>query len=166
MAVPAAPALKVTPDGRAPDSENVGVAVPVAATANVPAVPAVKVVNAAEVITNGAVVTAKVNSWVAVPALLAALSVMWKVPSLAVVRVPPKVAVPLPLSTKLTPAGNAPDSDNAGVGVPVAITMNDAGCPTVNVVEVAELNAGGAVTVNVNAWVVVPPVLVAENVKS
>ena len=72
----------------------------------------------------------------------------------------------MPLSTKLSPEGKAPDSENVGVGVPGAMTVNDAGWPPVNVVEVAELNAGGAVTVKVKAWVVVPVGPVAKKVKS
>ena len=80
VAVPAAPALKVTPDGSAPDSDSVGVGMPVAVIAKVPAVPEVKVVEAAEVINNDPLVTVKVNSWVEVATLLAAVNVRSKVP--------------------------------------------------------------------------------------
>ena len=44
------PVLKVTPEGRAPDSERVGVGEPLAVTVNEPAVPTVKVVLLALVI--------------------------------------------------------------------------------------------------------------------
>ena len=58
-----------------------------------------------------------------------------------------------------------PDSESVAAGVPVVLTTNIAGWPSVNVVEGAEVNAGGAVTVRVKAWVVVPSVVVAEKVK-
>ena len=47
-----------------------------------------------------------------------------------VAGVPDKVAVPLPLSLKVTGLGNDPDSLNAGVGEPVVVTVNDPAVPT------------------------------------
>ena len=38
--------------------------------------------------------------------------------------VPASVAVPSPLSTKVTPVGRAPVSLSAGVGNPVVVTVN------------------------------------------
>ncbi len=52
------------------------------------------------------------------PAPLCAVIVKWYV-SLAV-GAPLRVAVPLPLSLKMTPFGNAPDTDKLDVGEPVA----------------------------------------------
>ena len=166
VAVPAVPALKVTPEGSAPDSDSVGVGVPVAVTVNVPAVPAVNVVDAALVITCDPLITVRVNGWVVVPAVLVAVRIRGNVPSPAELNVPASVAVPVPVpAVKVTPAGRVPDSDSVGVGVPVAVTVNDAGWPTVNVVDVKEVNSGTDVTVSVNACVVLPAELVAEMVK-
>ena len=69
---------------------------------------------------------------------------------------PARVAVPLPLSVKVTPDGSAPDSVNAAVGLPVVVTENDPAVPTVKVVEVALVMAGAvgaALTVRVKLWV-------------
>ena len=50
--------------------------------------------------------------------------------------VPERVAVPLPLSTKVTPVGSAPVSLSAEVGNPVVVTVNVPAVPVVNVVAV------------------------------
>ena len=66
---------RVTPEGRGPVSVNpIGVS-PVAVTAKVPALPTVKVVDAAEVNTGGVAVTVRVKSWVVV-LLLTSVAVM------------------------------------------------------------------------------------------
>ena len=41
-----------------------------------------------------------------------------------------RVAVPSPLSVKVTPRGRLPVSDNEGVGVPVELTVNVLGLPS------------------------------------
>lgn len=46
---------------------------------------------------------------------------------------PERVAVPLWLSTKVTPLGSVPVSVKVGVGVPVVVTENVPGAPTINV---------------------------------
>jgi hypothetical protein len=51
-----------------------------------------------------------------------------------VVGVPLKVPVPFPLSANVTPFGSAPVSLSAGVGTPVAVTVNVPLVPAVNVV--------------------------------
>ena len=61
---------------------------------------------------------------------------------------PAIVAVPLPLSVKLTPAGKLPTSLSVGVGVPDVITVKEPGVPAVNVV-VAALVIDGGVPVTV-----------------
>src|SRR5262245_26531950 len=66
------------------------------------------------------------------------------------VGVPPSVAVPLPLSTNVTPAGSAPDLLTAAVGNPVVVTVNDPDEPTANVVAFALVTAGAWLTVSVN----------------
>ena len=63
------------------------------------------------------------------------------------------VAVPSPLSVKVTPSGRAPASVSDGVGAPVAATLNDPSVPTVNVTLFPLVMAGAdvmAFTVNVN----------------
>ncbi len=55
---------------------------------------------------------------------------------------PAKAAVPLPLSTKIIPLGSAPVRDRAGVGEPVAVNWNEAGCSTGKVVVLALVIAG------------------------
>ena len=59
--------------------------------------------------------------------------------------VPARVAVPSPLSTKVTPVGNAPVSVSAAVGNPVVVTVNVPGVPVVNVVLSALVIAGAVV---------------------
>ena len=72
------------------------------------------------------------------------------------------MAVPLPLSTKLTPAGSVPDSESAALGLPVEVTAKLPALPSVNVVELAEVMAGAASTVRVKDWVAgLPTPLVA-----
>jgi hypothetical protein len=61
----------------------------------------------------------------------------------ATVAVPARVAVPLPLSWKVTPLGRMPVPLSAGVGVPVAVTVNPPADPAVNVVLAALVIAAG-----------------------
>ena len=63
-------------------------------------------------------------------------------PPVPAAGVPDKVAVPLPLSTKLTPLGRFPVSLIAGAGVPVVVTVKLPSVPTVNVVSSADVMAG------------------------
>ena len=55
---------------------------------------------------------------------------------------PASVAVPSPLSVKVTPDGSAPVSASFAVGLPVLVTENDPAVPTVNVAEVPLVMAG------------------------
>ena len=57
----------------------------------------------------------------------------------------PAAGVPLNIFVMVlneTPVGSAPDSLILGVGVPVAVTVNDPAAPTVNVVPFALVIAG------------------------
>ena len=72
-----------------------------------------------------------------------AVNVREYVPAVPVAGVPLSVPVPLWLSTNVTPLGNAPVSDNDGVGKPVVATVNDADEPVVNVT-LLELVIAGA----------------------
>jgi hypothetical protein len=53
------------------------------------------------------------------------------------------------LALKVTPLGSAPDSLNVGVGLPVAVTVNEPGTPTPNFVLFALVIAGGLLTTSV-----------------
>jgi len=60
--------------------------------------------------------------------------------------VPLSVAVPLWLSTNFTPAGSDPpfgDSVSAGVGIPIAVTVNEFDSPSKNVILSALVMTGG-----------------------
>ena len=67
--------------------------------------------------------------------------------------VPVRVAVPSPLSTKLTPVGRVPDSDSVAVGLPVEVTVKVPALPSVNVALEPEVMAAAASTVRVKDWV-------------
>ena len=118
VAVPSPLSTRVTPPGSEPVSVMAGVGLPVEVTVKVPADPAVKVVLAPLVMAGatGAGLTVSVKDWVASePTPLLAVMVMGKLPDEA--GVPARVAVPSPLSTKVTPPGSAPVSVMAAAGV-------------------------------------------------
>jgi len=71
--------------------------------------------------------------------------------------VPLRVAVPSPLSTNVTPVGNAPVSVRDGVGVPIVVMEKNPTDPTVKVVVLPEVIAAVEFTLNVNACVVDEP---------
>jgi hypothetical protein len=91
--------------------------------------------------------TVSVKLWLAaVPTPLLAVMVKVYVPPLPDAGVPLSVAVPFPLLTKVTPLGNVPVSASVGVGDPVVVTVKLPAAPTVNVVLLALVIAGGACT--------------------
>ena len=104
-------------------------------TVKVPATPTAKAVDAALVIA-GAWSTVNVKVWVASGATpLTAMIVNTYVPPLPAEGVPESVAVPLRLSTKVTPVGSAPVSVNGvAIGNPVVVTVKVPTVPVVNVV--------------------------------
>ena len=63
--------------------------------------------------------------------------------------VPEMVAVPLPLSTKLSPLGSVPDSDSAGAGSPVVVMVKLKAAPTMEVAVAALVIAGATFSVRV-----------------
>jgi hypothetical protein len=83
--------------------------------------------------------------------------------------VPPRVAVPLPLFTNVTPLGSAPVSESDADGVPVVVMEKAPAEPTVKVALFALVNAGAwftALTVNVKVWLTgVPMPLLAVMVR-
>ena len=82
-------------------------------------------------------------------------------PPVPAAGVPCNWPVPLPLSPKLTPLGNAPESDSAGSGKPDAATVKVPLLPAVNVVAFGVVKAGGWETVSVKFCVAEPTTLVA-----
>jgi len=85
---------------------------------------------------------------VATPPTLVAVKVTGKVCGATEV-VPVKVAVPLPRSANVIPAGNAPASVSAGVGEPLEATVKENAWPATAVAEVALVICGGRDTVSV-----------------
>jgi hypothetical protein len=125
VAVPLPLSMNVTVDGRAPDSEMVGVGLPVVVTENVLVVPTGKDALLADVIAREPD-TVNVKLWVALglTPLLAAIVIE----KLLVVE-PERVAVKFPLSWKVTPDGGVPVSEMAGIGSPVVRTKKLNGAP-------------------------------------
>ena len=153
MAVPSRLSTKVTPEGSAPVSLRAAVGKPVVVTVNVPSVPVVNVVLSALVIA-GAWSTVSVKLWVASGSTpLAAVMVSAKCRQFPAPGVPARVAVPSPLSRKVTPPGRRPVSLRAAVGKPVAVTVKVPKVPVANVVLSALVIAGAWSTVRVKFWV-------------
>ena len=143
--VPLAFGVKVIPDGRLPNSETVGVGVPVVVTVKLPATLWVNVVALAEVMA-GAWSTVRVKDWEAAGLTpLEALKVIGNDP----------VWVGVPDSEPWvndTPPGSAPDSLIVGVGKPVAVGVKVPLEPTRKVAAAAEVMAGAWSTVRVKDW--------------
>jgi len=141
------PGLNVTPVGNVPVSLNVGLGMPVAVTVNVPAVPTVKVVLFALVIT-GAVFTVSVKLCIAgEPTPFDAVNVMGYVPAVPAPGVPLSTPV---AAVNVTPVGSVPVSLRVGVGLPVVVTVNVPAVPTTNVTLLALVIAAAWLTVSVN----------------
>ena len=70
-----------------------------------------------------------------------------------VAGVPARVAVPSPLSLKVTPVGRAPDSESDGGRQAVEVTVKVPALPSVKVVWSAEVMVGGPSTTRVKDWV-------------
>jgi hypothetical protein len=98
-----------------------------------------------------------VKGWVTELTVLVALILSVVVPT-GVAAVLARVAVPLPLSLNVTPAGRVPVSVSAGIGYPVVFTVNVPAVPNVNAAVAALVIAGAWVTVCVRA----PEVLVVK----
>ena len=74
------------------------------------------------------------------PTPFVAVKVIGYVPPVPGPGTPDSTPVP---ALNVTPAGNAPDSLNAGVGLPLAVTVNEPSVPTVNVVALTLVIAAG-----------------------
>ncbi len=89
--------------------------------------------------------TVKVNVCVAsVPTPLRAVSESVNLPAAS--GVPEMVTVPSSWGEKVSPAGSAPVVASTGVGVPVAVTVNENGTCTVPFALSALVNIGGSPT--------------------
>ena len=130
---------------------------------NVPAVPTVNAVELALVMAGavGAALTVSVKLW-CVGAAAVGRGDRDRVAALVpAAGVPASVAVPSPLSVKVTPAGSDPDSVIAAVGLPVVVTVNDPAVPTVNVAELPLVIFGACWMVMVSVCWIEPYALVA-----
>ena len=134
------------------------------ATTNEPAVPATNWVDAA-VVNTGAVPTySRKVCWVGAETPLRALITSGKTPARAG-AVPEMVAVPLPLSVNVRPAGRAPSSDSRAVGEPLVVTVTFTAPPTGTTVDGLEVICSEATsTVNCVDTDVPPYVTVAVTV--
>ncbi len=125
---------------------------PCVVTVKVPAEPSVKAVLAPDVMEGGPS-TVRVKLWLASGLTpLAAPMVSRYTPWAPVAGVPARVAVPSPLSVKVTPLGSAPFSVSAEVGNPVDVTVKLPAWPSVKVAASAEVMAGGVSTVRAKLW--------------
>ena len=87
-------------------------------------------------------------------------------PLLLAAGVPLNFAVPLPLSMKVTPDGKLPDSEIAGAGDPVVVTLNDPAVPILKLALFGLVNAGPCPTFNVKLCdASVPTPLLAVSVR-
>jgi hypothetical protein len=118
--------VKLTPAGRVPLRVMVVEELAAVVMAKLSAVPAfaaavAALVKAGTVPVLPAAFTVTVIVWLAVPALLAAVTVTASVPAVTAV-LPDSVPVPLPLAVKVSPAGSVP-AVSVAVGWPVAATV-------------------------------------------
>lgn len=129
-------------------------------TTNDRAVPTVAVVE--EVLLKaGTWSTVRSNDWLVLPTVLVAVIKIGQEAPAPAAGVPERVAVPLPLSKKLTPAGRAPVSVRDAVDDPVVVTENEPLAPTAKFVDAALVMAGAWPTARVRVWLVLPASLTA-----
>jgi hypothetical protein len=144
--------VKVTPEGSAPVSDNAGAGAPLAVTVNVLAVLAANVGSAELVIAGAPLTTVRVRTWDVGPVPLTAERSTVYVPTSDVAAVPAMVAVPLPLSVRVIPAGSPlPPID--GAGYPAVVTVKLNGLPVVAVAVDALVIAGAEPTTTVTGSV-------------
>src|SRR5207244_1635465 len=134
IASPLPLSVKVTPAGSAPDSLRDGVGHPNAEMMNELLPPHRKVVLFG-LVKLGPWLTVRVKFWWAFGGIaLSAVSRSGKTPQLLIAGVPERVAVPSPLSWKLTPLGSAPDSVMVDTGCAgEVVTVKVPNVPAVNV---------------------------------
>ncbi len=139
-----APSRKLTVPVGVPDPGGAGVTVAVNVTvcANTDGL-----MSATSAVWLGAFATVSVNACVAFGGMpLLAVSVHEYVLAVPGPGVPASVPVPLPLSTKVTPAGNVhPLNASAADGTPIDVAVNVPAWPTMNVVAFALVICGACV---------------------
>src|ERR1700689_3546770 len=74
---------------------------------------------------------------------------------------PDRVAVPLPLSTKVTPVGSVPVLLSAAAGEPLVVILKVPALPVVRVAVAALVTAGACCTTSEKLWVAVPAAFLA-----
>src|ERR1035441_4459957 len=116
-AVPSPLSVKDRPPGSRPDSARAGAGYPVARTVRLRAAPTSTLIVRIYLMA-GALVTVRVNAWVAVPCLFLAVRISRYTPAAAFAGVPEIVAMPSPLSANLTPEGSRPVLVILGAGSP------------------------------------------------
>lgn len=122
VAVPLPLSAKLTPSGSVPDSVTTGMTAPDVVTVKLNGTPTVAVALAA-LVNVGTWFVVSVKSWEAlVTSLLAVMVIGQLALASGAVGVPASVAVPLPLSVKVTPVGRVPDSRRDGLGKPLVLT--------------------------------------------
>jgi hypothetical protein len=97
--------------------------------------------------------------------LTALVAVMVMVDEEGEVAVPDSVAVPFPLSAKVTPLGRVPLSLSDGVGEPVVVTVNEPATLVVNEVLDGEVMVGGVWTTRLKPTECCAEVLVPVTVR-
>jgi len=140
-AVPFPLSVKLRPPGSDPDSARAGAGYPVARTVSRSGAPTLALIVRIFLIA-GALVTVRVNAWVAVPFLFLAVRVSGYTPAAAFLGVPEIVAVPPPVSANRTPEGSRPALVILGAGSPVAVTVNVNAAPNAAVSAAPLVNAG------------------------
>ena len=121
-AVPFPLSVKLRPPGSGPDSARAGGGYPVARTVRLSGTPTLTLIVRIFLMA-GALVTVRVNAWVAVPFLFLAVRVSRYTPPAEPAGVPEIVAVPSPWSANLTPEGSRPVLVILGIGSPVVVTV-------------------------------------------
>src|ERR1019366_4630758 len=140
-AVPFPLSVKLRPPGSGPDSARAGGGYPVARTVRLSGAPTLTLIVRIFLMA-GALVTVRVNAWVAVPALFLAVRVSGYIPAAALRGVPEIVAVPSPLSANLTPDGKRPVPVILVAGPPVVVTVKVNGAPKAAVAVEVLVKAG------------------------
>ncbi len=104
----------------------------------------------AEICAVGGRSTNSVKLWLACDPALVAVIVIGKLPWLDVEGEPANVAVPFPLSARVTPEGSVPLAVKDETGNPWLVTVKEPGLPAMKVVLALEVTAGASWTVSVN----------------
>src|SRR5262249_32036643 len=122
-------------------------------------------VSLAALVKVGGVTTVNLSTWVTggvTPSLAVTVTTYWPI---ARPGAPARVAVPSPLSWKVTPAGSRPVSLSAGVRPEEVVTVNALARPAAKLVAPGLVNDGGSAPVTTTVFVLAPgrPLLEANS---